>query len=164
VDEPVTYPAAPTPPGVLLAVRVGAGIGAAALLWGALVVRGSGVGGLLGIVALACAAPALWQAAMTPSGYTVSGDVIAVHRRWLRDSRFTMRGAPERLAAAEARDPSTGRGVEGYGEEFARISRRRTFRAVTDARKGISIPIGRQGALVISPDDPDAFLRARRSW
>jgi hypothetical protein len=65
VDEPVTYPAAPTPPGVLLAVRVGAGIGAAALLWGALVVRGSGVGGLLGIVALACAAPALWQAAMT---------------------------------------------------------------------------------------------------
>jgi hypothetical protein len=122
-------------------------------------VQGSGVGGLLLAVAVLCAAPVVFQLAMTPHAYTVVGDQIEVHRRWLPDSSFAMRGSPERLAVAEARSPAERTGQEGYGERFARISRTRQLPAMTDARKGVRVAIGKGGALLISPEDPDEFVR-----
>ncbi len=154
-----TFPAAPTPPGVRLAVRIGVGLGALAVAWGAVTIAGSGLGWLFLALAVICVVPALWQLGMAPHAYTVEGTSIAVHRRVLPDSTFTMRAGPERLAAATLRAASGDSGREGYGDGFARVSRRRTYHAVTDAKKGVRIVVN-AGALVVSPDDVDGFMRA----
>lgn len=160
MSSAVTYPAAPTPARVR-AFRRGAAVAlAVAAVGAAAVVRGSGVGGLLAGIALLCAMPVLWQLAMIPHAYTVEGTRIHVHRRWLPDSSFEMRGTPERLSVAQARAPIAARGQEGFGDSFARLSRTRVLSATTDVQKGVRVAIGRSGALVISPAEPDEFVQA----
>jgi hypothetical protein len=156
----VTFPAAPMPDGIRRFRRVAGVVAAVAAIWAAVAVQGTGVGGLLAGIAVVCAVPVAWQLAMTPHAYSIEGEQVQVHRRWLPDSTFVMRGSPERLAVAAARSPDAASGEEGYGDRFARISRTRVLSAMTDSRKGVRIAIGRSGALVISPDDPDAFVRA----
>jgi hypothetical protein len=154
-----TFPAAPVPTGVRLAVRAGTALVALGVIWGAVTLTGTGLGSLFTALLAVCLAPVLWQVGMAPRAYTVAGPLITVHRRLLPDSDFTMRASPERLAAAIVRSGDAGSGGR-TGDPLARLSRRRTFHALTDARKGIRIAVSRGGALVISPDDPEAFLRA----
>jgi hypothetical protein len=159
VDSSATFPAAPAPARKQTAARIGAGVVGLVVLWGGLTVAGTGLELLfLGIVTVSVA-PVLWQVGMTPQTYSVAGTTIHVHRRVLPDSTFTMRGSPEPLAAAMVAAAAHDRGEEGYGDGFARVSRRRTYTAVTDTRKSVRILVG-QGALVISPEDPQRFIDA----
>jgi hypothetical protein len=153
----VSFPAAPTPPGVRTALRAGGVVALVLVGWGALVVRGTGVGGFLGLLLLACAVPAVWALAMRPHAYSIAGDEVIVHRRWLPDSRFRIRSAPERLHVHVARSPE---GADDPRDRIARLHRERVYKALTDTRKGVRVPIARGNALLISPDDPDAFVRA----
>jgi hypothetical protein len=156
----VTFPAAPTPARTRRFRGVAGTVAAVVGLYAAVTVRGTGLGGLALAVGIACLVPALWHLAMTPHAYTIDGREVLVHRRWLPDSRFTMRGDPERLSEVEAR--SGGAAAAAPRDRISRLDRPRVFSALTDVRKGVRVQIGRGGALVISPDDPDAFVRAGR--
>lgn len=159
MESSATFPAAPTPPRVCAVARVVAAVVALVIVWGGITVAGTGLEPLfLGLITISIV-PALWQVGMTPQSYSVAGTTINVHRRVLPDSTFTMRGSPERLAAALVASAARDSGEEGGGDPFARLRRRRTFTAVTDARKSIRVAVGR-GALVISPDDPQRFIDA----
>lgn len=157
--DPVTFPAAAVPERTKRRFRAGAGVVVVLLIVVPQTASDLGTALLLAGVILLFVAPALWHLGMFPDSYSIDAKTITVHRRHLPDSRFPVVG-PVRLGQADATKPAPAPGPV-YGEEprpIQRMTTRRIYKALTDTRCAVRVPI-KAGTLMISPDDPDEFVR-----
>jgi hypothetical protein len=152
-----------------MAVIVGVCVAAVVGAWVWWTAAGSGVGWLLLAVGVLMVSPLLWQLGMVPFAYSISSRTVAVHRRWLPDSRFPVVGPAERYDPASAASADPPSMVERMTADTLLTGPRRelsgrnerVFKAVTNIEQAVRVRVPR-GSLLVSPEDPDAFLRA--SW
>jgi hypothetical protein len=166
VTDPRTFTAAPPPASArsVLVIAAGAVAGFGGWLWWT--TAGSGVEGLLLLVVALVVSPALWQLGMVPHAYSVGSRAVHVHRRWLPDSRFPIVGPTERFvpSARAAHGSSVADRLNadtfliGAHRELTGRSER-VFKAVTNIERAVRVSVPR-GALLVSPEDPEAFVRA----
>lgn len=158
--EPVTFPAAAVPASTRRRYLAGAALLLAALVVVPATAAGTGTSLRLAALVLLVAAPVLWQAGMVPHRYAIDGETVTVHRRYLPDSRFAVAGeVREGQADPEPRRVAAGPVYREAPPEIRRMDRsRRVYKAMTDPQHAVRVPI-RAGTLLVSPEDPQAFVR-----
>jgi hypothetical protein len=166
VSQTRTFVAAPPPAAARRAVAAAVGLAAAVGVWLWWTAAGSGIGGVLIVLAALTASPFVWQLGMVPHAYSVEARTVRVHRRWLPDSRFPIAGPAERydpsIAAADPESVTDRINADTLlmGPRRELTGRReRMFKAVTNIEQAVRVSVPR-GALLVSPDDPEAFVRA----